>query len=82
MNMKDAYKQAFTKQINLLKEKGKITLLDTAENLAEDFYNAFKDGLKEGAALSKETWDDVAVSFLPTLDKIVDPLIDRINPED
>lgn len=82
MGLKEAYKQAFQEEIEKLKSEGKMVIKEGLEDSAEMLYSSLKSALKRGAELSKTTGDDLVVGFLPTLDKVVEPKIDDINPDD
>lgn len=56
--------------------------LELAEDAAEGAYRAVKKWFKESAAISANTIDDMVAAFLPQLDQVVEPVIDKINPAD
>ena len=61
MKFIDAYKKALEDQLKPLVDAGKITLLGTLEELAEDITKAVFQGLKDGAVASDNPYDDVAI---------------------
>ena len=78
--MKDAYKQGLKEEIQPLLDSGKITLLGTLEDTVEDLAASVFRGLRKGAELSDEKWDDLLVS--PTVDYLearLAPQIDKID---
>lgn len=80
MKLKEAYKQAFKEELQPLIDAGKITVLGTAEDLAEDLAEAFGKATKKGAVLSEDKWDDMVVP--PAVDFIlsrVAPYIDKVD---
>lgn len=80
MELKEAYKEALKAEVQPLIDAGKITLLGTVEDLAEDLTNAVFAGLKKGAELSDPSWDNIVV--IPAVDFLkekVAPYIDKID---
>lgn len=61
MDFKDAYKQAFTEELKPLVDSGKIVLLGTLEDLAEEITKKVFVAVKKGAVLSSTPYDDIIV---------------------
>lgn len=55
--------------------------INVAEEAAEALYEELKGWFKESAALSPTPVDDIVATFLPQLDKIVEPALDKIDGE-
>lgn len=64
MDLKDAYKKAFKEELETLVKEGKITLLKSLEDVAEDLVEGVANALTKGAEYSKTPLDDVAVMTL------------------
>lgn len=64
MDLKDAYKKAFKEELETLVNDGKITLLKSLEDVAEDLVEGVANALQKGAEYSKTPLDDVAVMTL------------------
>lgn len=80
MELKEAYKKAFTDELKPLIESGKITVLGTLEEVAEDLAESFANAAKKGAKLSEDKWDDVVIP--PAMDFMLSrmaPHIDKID---
>ena len=82
MELKDAYKKAFENVVERLKENGTVVVKEGLEDAATLLYKELKAGLIEGATLSSTPIDNIVISFMPTLDLIVDPAIEDINKAD
>lgn len=80
MKLADAYKEALKKEIQPLIDSGKITLLGTLEDVLEDLAESFFKGVKAGAALSEDKWDDMVVPPAATfLESRLAPYIDKVD---
>lgn len=55
--------------------------VNVAEEAAEVLYEELKGWFKDSAALSANPIDDIVATFLPQLDKIVEPQLDKIDGE-
>lgn len=64
MDLKDAYKKAFKEELEILVNDGKITLLKTLEEVAEDLVESVSNALTKGAAYSRTPLDDIPVTTL------------------
>lgn len=62
-----------------LGEKLKAEGLELAEDAAGKVYKALIAWFKESAALSKNPFDDMVVGFIPQIDAVVLPQIDKID---
>lgn len=83
MNLKEAYKQAFQEEVQPLIDAGKMTVLGTVEELAEDVWGAVAKAMKSGAKKSDEKWDDVIVPpAIDFIDSRLKPEIDKIDGEE
>lgn len=65
--------------IKALGEQLKAQGLDMAEDAAGKVYVALKTWLTESAKLSKNPFDDMVAAFLPQVDAVVMPQIDKID---
>lgn len=67
MDLKDAYKKAFKEELETLVNDGKITLLKSLEDVAEDLVEGVANALTKGAQYSSTPLDDIAVMTLVTV---------------
>lgn len=80
MELKEAYKSALKEEIQPLIDSGKIKVLGTLEEVVEDLAASLFRGLKKGAKLSDEKWDDMVVPpAADFLESRLKPEIDKID---
>lgn len=64
MELKGAYKKAFKEELEVLVAQGKVQVLTTLEDVAEDLTNGVGNALVKGAEYSETKVDDVLVAPL------------------
>lgn len=62
-----------------LKAKGLVAVEASVEEVGKEVYAATKEWLKESAALSKTTVDDLVVPFIDKLDETVNKAIEGLD---
>lgn len=83
MKLKDAYKQGLIEELKPLIDSGKVTLLGTLEEVVEDIVEAIFKGVKKGAVLSEDKWDDMIVPpAADFLESRIKPYVDKIHDEE
>lgn len=87
MDLKEAYKKAFTEEIEALVATGKITVLGALEKFVNDFIDSTFNALQKGAEYSGTKVDDTLMpTLLSTLQSIrvkkIDPLVDKIDGQE
>lgn len=83
MKLKDAYMAAMKEELAGLVEAKKIALLVSTEETVEELLAALERGLKSGAKLSEDKWDDMVVP--PATDFLVSRVqafVDKIDGQE
>lgn len=62
-----------------LMEEMKVQGLELAEDAAGKAYKALTEWFKKSAAMSANPFDDMVIGFLPQIDAVVLPQIDKID---